>query len=221
MACNDYVTFRCRAERDSGPARVARCAAADYGAAAMTQAHSPDTAVIVAVSQSATHTMSKPAALSIRLLAGIGVAGDAHAGVTVKHRSRVARDPTQPNLRQVHLIHAELHDELRARGFDLAPGEMGENITTRGIDLLALPTGTRLHLGPEAVVEITGLRNPCNQLNGLCPGLMNAVLDRDAAGNLIRKAGVMGIVLVGGEVRPGDGLQATRPADGGTALKPV
>ena len=187
----------------------------------MTQSPSSGTAVIVAVSQSATHSMSKPAASSISLLAGLGVEGDAHAGITVKHRSRVARDPTQPNLRQVHLIHAELHDELRARGFDLAPGEMGENITTRGIDLLALPTGTRLHLGPEAVVEITGLRNPCNQLNGLRPGLMNAVLDHDAAGNLIRKAGVMGIVLVGGGIRPGDGLLATRPADGGTALKPV
>ncbi|HWA48751.1 MAG TPA: MOSC domain-containing protein [Dongiaceae bacterium] len=165
--------------------------------------------------------MSKRPALSIRLIAGLGVEGDAHAGVTVKHRSRVARDPTQPNLRQVHLIHAELHDELRAAGFALAPGQMGENITTRGIDLLSLPTGTRLHLGPDAVVEVTGLRNPCNQLNGLQPGLMNAVLDRDADGNLIRKAGVMGIVLVGGDVRPGDAIGVEMPSGVQRALAPV
>jgi MOSC domain-containing protein YiiM len=178
-------------------------------------------AIVLAVSQSATHSMSKKAALSIRLLAGLGVEGDAHSGVTVKHRSRVARDPTQPNLRQVHLIHGELHDELRAAGFTLAPGQMGENITTRGIDLLALPTGTRLRLGPEAVVKVTGLRNPCNQLNGIQPGLMNAVLDRDADGNLIRKAGVMGIVLVGGDVRPGDAIGVERPEHGDLTLKPV
>lgn len=178
-------------------------------------------ATVLAVSQSATHSMSKRPALSIRLLAGLGVEGDAHAGVTVKHRSRVARDPTQPNLRQVHLIHAELHDGLRATGFVLAPGQMGENITTHGIDLLALPTGTRLRLGSDAVVEVTGLRNPCNQLNGLQPGLMNAVLDRDADGNLIRKAGVMGIVLVGGDVRPGDGISVELPEGASKALAPV
>jgi len=187
----------------------------------MTLAHKPDTAIVAAVSQSATHSMSKQPALSIRLLAGLGVEGDTHAGVTVKHRSRVARDPTQPNLRQVHLIHAELHDELRAAGFTLAPGEMGENITTRGLDLLSLPTGTRLRLGPDAIIEVTGLRNPCNQLNGLRPGLMNAMLDRDADGNLIRKAGVMGIVLSGGDVRLGDGIAVELPQNGGQALKPV
>jgi len=142
--------------------------------------HGFSTATIVAVARSVTHTMRKPATVAIRLLAVLGVEGDAHAGITVKHRSRVARDPSQPNLRQVHLIHAELHDELAARGFKIGYGEMGENITTRGIDLLGLPTGTRLRLGAEAVVEITGLRNPCNQLNGLQPGLMNAVLDHDA-----------------------------------------
>ena len=138
------------------------------------------------------------------MIAGLGVADDAHAGVTVQHRSRVARDPSQPNLRQVHLIHAELHDELRQRGFDVAAGQMGENITTRGIDLLGLPTGARLRLGDEAVIEITGLRNPCKQLEGIQHGLMAAVLDRDENGALIRKAGVMAIVLVGGMVRPGD-----------------
>src|SRR6187455_428134 len=145
--------------------------------------------IVTTVSRSATHTMSKPSQESIRLVAGLGVEGDAHLGVTVKHRSRVARDPSQPNLRQVHLIHAELHDELRAAGFDVSAGQMGENVTTRGVDLLGLPTGTRLHLGETAVVELTGLRNPCTQLDGLRPGLMAAVLDRDADGNLVRKAG--------------------------------
>jgi MOSC domain-containing protein YiiM len=140
-------------------------------------------AIITAVSQSATHTMSKLNVRSITLLAGLGVTGDAHLGITVKHRSRVERDPSAPNLRQVHLIHAELHDELRAKGFDIFAGQMGENITTRGIDLLGLPKGARLQLGHSAVVEVTGLRNPCHQLDGLHPGLMAAVLGRDATNN--------------------------------------
>lgn len=185
------------------------------------QIHPHAGAQVVAVSRSPTHAMRKQPASAVRLIAGLGVEGDAHAGVTVKHRSRVARDPTQPNLRQVHLIHAELHDALRQRGFAIAPGEMGENVTTRGLDLLGLPTGTRLRLGAEAVIEITGLRNPCNQLNGLQPGLMDAVLDRDAAGNLIRKAGVMGIVLTGGDVRPGDMIGVEIPATGRRILAPV
>ncbi|HET8523194.1 MAG TPA: MOSC domain-containing protein [Thermomicrobiales bacterium] len=179
------------------------------------------TGVVVAVSRSATHTMSKPTQTSIRLLSGLGVDGDAHAGVTVKHRSRVARDPTQPNLRQVHLIHAELHDELAVSGFAIVPGQMGENITTRGLDLLALPTGTRLHLGDEAVVEVTGLRNPCAQLDGIQPGLMAATLDRDEEGNLIRKAGVMGIVLNGGDIRPGDPIRVELPPGPHRPLAPV
>src|SRR5215470_12389357 len=160
--------------------------------------------VVVAVSRSAKHTMSKPNEESIRLVAGLGVEGDAHSGATVKHRSRVKRDASQPNLRQVHLIHAELHDELREAGFRISPGQMGENVTTRGVDLLGLPTGARLHLGSTVVVEVTGLRNPCGQLNGVQPGLMAATLDRDEEGNLVRKAGIMGIVIEGGEVRPGD-----------------
>ncbi len=176
---------------------------------------------VVAVSLSATHTVAKPNAPAIRLLAGLGVEGDAHLGTTVKHRSRVARDPAAPNLRQVHLIHAELHDELRAAGFHLAPGEMGENVTTRGVDLLSLPAGTRLHLGPAAVVELTGLRNPCTQLDGLRPGLMAATLATDAAGNVVRKAGVMGVVLAEGEVRPGDAIRVARPAGDPRALAPV
>lgn len=166
---------------------------------------------VTAVSRSATHTMAKVNRGAIRLIEGLGVEGDAHAGATVKHRSRVRQDPSQPNLRQVHLIHAELHVELRATGSDLRPGQMGENITTRGIDLLGSPKGTRLHIGEQAVVEITGLRNPCTQLDGIQPGLMAAVLGQDADNNLVRKAGIMGIVLRGGEVKPGDAILAELP----------
>jgi MOSC domain-containing protein YiiM len=176
---------------------------------------------VIAVSRSPGHTLSKPNEGSIRLLQGLGVEGDAHMGVTVKHRSRVAKDPTVPNLRQVHLIHAELLDELEAAGFRVAPGVMGENIATRGIDLLGLPTGTRLRLGGEALVEVTGLRNPCAQLNKIQPGLMNATLDRDAEGNLIRKAGIMGIVLAGGEVKRGDRIDVELPPEPRRKLEPV
>jgi MOSC domain-containing protein YiiM len=176
---------------------------------------------VVAVSRSATHSMRKEHQEAIRLLEGLGVEGDAHAGATVKHRSRVARDPYQPNLRQVHLIHAELHEELRGAGFDVSAGEMGENITTTGIALLDLPTGTRLRLGESAVVEITGLRNPCTQLDQMQPGLMAAVLGRDEAGNLIRKAGVMGVVVSGGTVRPGDVVAVELPPEPRRPLAPV
>lgn len=165
--------------------------------------------------------MSKPNVQRLRLLEGLGAEGDAHAGATVKHRSRVAIDPTQPNLRQVHLIHAELFDELQAKGFRVAPGLMGENVTTRGIDLLALPRGTRLLLGASAIVEVTGLRNPCTQLNGLQPGLLEAVLERDPARGLIRRAGIMGVVLAGGEVAIGDAIRLELPSGQHEPLKPV
>jgi MOSC domain-containing protein YiiM len=178
-------------------------------------------AVVTAVSRSAEHTLVKPNQDSIRLVAGLGVDGDAHQGATVKHRSRVTRDPTQPNLRQVHLIHAELHEELRAPGFVVAAGQMGENITTRGVDLLGLPTGTRLRLGGTAVVEVTGLRNPCAQLDRVQPGLMAATLGRDEHGNLVRKAGIMGIVIAGGEVRPGDRIRIELPPQPHRPLAPV
>ena len=168
-------------------------------------------AVVTAVSISKEHTFSKSNQASIKLLAGLGVEGDAHLGKTVKHRSRVAKDATQPNLRQVHLIHAELHDELRDAGFDIYPGQMGENITTRGIDLLGLPTNTLLYLGNKAVIKVTGLRNPCAQLDSLQSGLMAAVLDKDEEGNVIRKAGIMGIVVRGGEVKPGDNIAIAFP----------
>jgi len=177
--------------------------------------------VITAVSRSATYTMIKPNEASIHLAVGLGVAGDVHQGVKVRHRGRVVRDPDQPNLRQVHLIHAELHDELRSTGFDLAPGEMGENVTTRGIDLLGLPAGALLHLGSSAVVEVTGLRNPCYQLDGLRPGLMAATLGRDGEGNLVRKAGVMGVVRREGDVRPGDSIEVELPREPHHPLEPV
>jgi MOSC domain-containing protein YiiM len=178
-------------------------------------------AYITALSLSAGHHFSKARTDRVWLVQGQGVAGDAHAGTTVKHRSRVARDPTQPNLRQVHLMHDELHRELRAAGFDVSAGQLGENITTQGLDLLALPTGTRLRLGADALVEITGLRNPCVQLDRFMPGLMNAVLGRDERGGLIRKAGVMGIVLATGEVAVGDRIQVDLPALPHRALVPV
>jgi MOSC domain-containing protein YiiM len=176
---------------------------------------------VIAVHSSPSHTFTKQRQDRIRLLAGLGVEGDAHLGETVQHRSRVARDPSQPNLRQVHLIHAELHDELQAGGFAVSAGQMGENVTTRGLDLLALPTGTRLHLGETAVIEITGLRNPCVQLDHFQTGLMAAVLSRDENGKLIRKAGVMAIVLVGGEVRPDDTITVELPPEPHVALEPV
>ena len=177
--------------------------------------------VVTAVSRSDNHSLSKPLLPAIRLLAGLGVEGDAHCGVTVKHRSRVAIDPTKPNLRQVHLIHAELHDELAAAGFRVGAGDMGENVTTRGVDLLGLPIGTRLRLGATAVVEVTGLRNPCTQLDRLQPGLMAAVLGRDEHGELIRKAGVMAVVLVGGDVFAGDAIGVELPPLPHRALAPV
>lgn len=165
--------------------------------------------------------MSKANRPAIRLLRGLGVEGDAHLGATVQHRSRVARDPSQPNLRQVHLLQAELHDELSASGFAVVPGLMGENITTRGVDLLALPTGTRLRLGPTAVLEVTGLRNPCTQLDSIQPGLMAATLSRDREGNLIRKAGIMAVVLADGLVQPGDPITVELPSPPHSPLAPV
>ncbi|SKC58544.1 MOSC domain-containing protein [Krasilnikoviella flava] len=168
------------------------------------------TARVVSVHASGVHGFSKPAVDEVVLIEGVGVAGDAHAGVTVQHRSRVAADPSQPNLRQVHLIHAELFDRFAAAGHDVAPGDLGENVTTRGIDLLGLPVGTRLTIG-EAVVTVTGLRNPCQQINDFRPGLLKQVLRRRDDGEVERLAGVMGIVSRGGTVRPGDVVDVALP----------
>ena len=170
------------------------------------------TSRVSAVSLSTTHTFGKAPVSVINLVAGFGVSGDAHAGQTIQHRSRVAADPNQPNLRQVHLIHEELFANLVAEGFTVTAGQLGENITTRGLYLLALPTGTRLRIG-EAVLELTGLRNPCAQLSGFQKGLLGAVLDRDAEGELFRKAGIMGVVLLGGAVRPGDEIELELPPE--------
>ncbi len=167
------------------------------------------------------HGFSKEPVRTIRLVAGYGVAGDAHAGASVKHRSRVARDATQPNRRQVHLIHGELFAELAEQGLSVAAGDLGENITTQGIDLLALPRGTRLRIGGSAVVVVTGLRNPCSQLDTFRPGLMAALIGKDANGQIVRKAGIMGIVVLGGEVRPGDQITPDFPATPHERLQPV
>ena len=169
------------------------------------------TARVTAVSRSADHGPPKRVCERITLLAGLGVEGDAHMGSTVKHRSRVRRDPTQPNLRQVHLIHSELHEELGDAGFEIAAGEMGENITTRGVELLALPAGSRLRIGSDVLIELTGLRNPCVQLDGIQPGLMAATLERDRQGRLVRKAGVMAIVVAPGQVQAGDPIRVDLP----------
>ena len=175
----------------------------------------------MAVSSSSTHTIAKPNQGNIRLLTGLGVQGDAHQGATVKHRSLAARDPKRPNLRQVHLIHSELYDELREVGLRVEAGQMGENITTRGVDLLGLPLGARLVLGDAAVVEITGVRSPCVQLDSIQPGLMRATLGRDEDGKVVYKAGVMSIVVSDGEVRPGDPIVVELPPQPHRRLEPV
>jgi MOSC domain-containing protein YiiM len=178
-------------------------------------------AIVASVSCSKDHTFTKPTAATITLVAGLGVEGDAHMGETVKHRSHIRKFGHIPNLRQVLLIHEELFAELRAGGFDLRPGSIGENVTTRGLDILALPTGTRLQLGAHAVIEITGLRNPCRQVEAFQPGLLQAVLGRDPDGNLIRKSGVMAVVITGGDVHAGDAIAVTLPAGERRPLQPV
>ncbi|MER7196418.1 MOSC domain-containing protein [Streptomyces sp. CB01635] len=181
-----------------------------------------DGGTVIAVSSNETYSFTKPNRESITLLAGLGVDGDVHAGVTVKHRSRVAKDPTQPNLRQVHLMHEELFAEVAEQGHDVAPGDLGENVTTTGIDLLALPAGTLLHLGEGgAVVEVTGLRNPCRQIDHFQDGLLKRVVGRDENGAIVRKGGIMSVVRTGGVVRPGDAIRVVLPAEPHVALEAV
>ncbi len=165
--------------------------------------------VVAAVSRSPVHEFTKPNVASIELIAGFGVCGDSHFGETVQHVVRVREDPTKPNRRQIHLMHGELHDELNARGFTIGPGQMGENITTRGLDLLGLPLGTRLHIG-AAVIEVTGLRTPCKQIERFQAGLLAAV-SQDGCGNLFFKSGIMGIILNGGVVTAGDAIRVELP----------
>jgi MOSC domain-containing protein YiiM len=166
---------------------------------------------VMAVAKDGAHRFSKPTCPSITLIEGYGVQGDAHAGTTVQHLARVRADPTGPNLRQVHLIQAELFTDLAERGFAVGPGQLGENIATEGIDLLPLPRGARLAIGDQAEVEITGLRNPCAQLDGLLPGLMRQLIHTDDTGAVVRTAGVMSVVTRGGPIRPGDPIQLTLP----------
>ncbi|WP_053846969.1 MOSC domain-containing protein [Streptomyces sp. NRRL B-24085] len=166
---------------------------------------------ITAVSSNGTYSFSKPNRESITLLAGFGVEGDVHGGATVKHRFRMRKDPSQPNLRQVHLMHEELFDELREAGFEVGAGELGENVTTRGVDLLGLPVGTLLHLGEEAVVEVTGLRNPCAQIDRFRKGLLKRVVGRDEDGRALFRSGIMSVVVRGGAVRAGDAVGVELP----------
>ena len=166
---------------------------------------------MISVSRDDEHRFSKPVVGSIRLLAGIGVEGDSHAGATVQHLYEKKRNPLAPNLCQVHFMAAELFDDLAPTGYIVAPGELGENVTTAGIDLMTLPLGTRLHLGAEAVVSITGMRSPCSLINGYQKGLMKQLVKTDAAGTVQRRGGIMGIVVTGGVVNPGDGIRAELP----------
>ncbi|MCY0936821.1 MOSC domain-containing protein [Streptomyces sp. H34-S4] len=187
----------------------------------MSTASTAGAARVAAVSSNEGYSFTKPTRESITLLEGLGVEGDVHAGVTVKHRSRVAQDPTQPNLRQVHLIHRELFEEVAGAGHQVEPGQLGENVTTEGIDLLGLPVGTLLRLGVDAVVEVTGLRNPCLQIDNFQHGLLKQVVSRDIEGNVLRKAGIMGVVHQGGTIRPGDTIEVTLPPTPHIALDRV
>ena len=181
----------------------------------------PRPANVVAVSRARGHVFSKCNEMSVRLLKGLGVEGDAHSGTTVKHRYHVRRNPLAPNLRQVHLIHAELFDELAVSGYRIAPGELGENITTRGLDLLDLPAGARLHIGAEAVVEVTGLRNPCSQIDAFQQGLLALLIEQGAVGRPRFKSGVMGIVVTGGDIAPGDAIRIELPPEPHRPLEKV
>ena len=176
---------------------------------------------VVAVAKDGRHRFSKQTVDEITIIAGLGVEGDAHAGTTVKHRSRVRRDPTTPNLRQVHLIHQELLDKVDLYGYSVHPGEMGENITTRGIDLLGLPENTLLHIGADVVLRITGLRNPCSQIDAFQPGLLAHMVEKLPDGTIVRKAGVMSVVEAGGVVRGGDTIRVELPAGEQVPLQPV
>jgi len=178
-------------------------------------------AQVLALARDEGHGFSKRRVAELNVLAGLGVEGDAHQGVTVKHRSRVAADPSQPNLRQVHLIHSELFHELRAKGFEVQPADLGENVTTVGLDLLSFPTKTLLAIGTEVVLEVTGLRNPCAQIERFQPGLLAAVLDRGPNGEVIRRAGIMSVVRAGGVIRLGDRIEVNLPPPPHLPLEPV
>lgn len=176
--------------------------------------------IVIAVASDSKHNIIKPIRESVRLIAGWGVEGDAHAGKTVQHRYDKRRNPDAPNLRQVHLMHSELFDQVSGLGLSVKPGQMGENITTRHIDILNLPRGTQLRIG-EAVIEITGLRNPCKYLNQIAPGLLKACLGKHEDGTNFPHSGVMGVILADGEVKAGDEIHIITPPKPHERLKPV
>ena len=177
--------------------------------------------IVVAVSLNPKHTFSKLPQLSIHLLAGLGVEGDAHCGSTVRHRYLVRRNPAAPNRTQVHLLEAEFLEALATDAPNFPafhPGDFGENILTRSIRLISLPLGTRLHLGPTAIVELTGLRSPCKQMNTLRPGLMKASF---VPGTRRHRAGVMAVVLEAGTLSAADTIHVELPPEPHIALRPV
>ncbi len=178
-------------------------------------------ATVLAVHRNAAHEFTKTPVDVIECAAGLGVVGDAHAGAQVKHRSRVAADPTQPNLRQVHLMHGELFDQLAAEGYEVAPGNLGENLTTSGLDLLGLPVGTSLAIGPDVILTLTGLRNPCGQINGFADGLLKKLVYRDEDGETVRIGGAMSVVVRGGEIRPGDEIRVGLPPEPHHAMQRI
>ncbi|RWZ51491.1 MOSC domain-containing protein [Labedella phragmitis] len=174
---------------------------------------SPAAPAVVSVSLDRGHHFSKPTVPEIVLLEGLGVEGDAHAGTTVQHLSRKRWHKDEPNLRQVHLIHSELFAELADEGFSVGPGQLGENVTTTGVELLDLPRGTVLRLGGDASVEITGLRNPCVQIDRFQDGLMKSCIRVDDDGTVERRTGVMAVVRSSGVIRPGDGITVVLPPE--------
>jgi len=183
------------------------------------------TGVVLAVHRSDEHTFAKPTVDSVTLLPGLGVEGDAHLGAQVKHRSRVAADPNQPNLRQVHLVMSELLDDVRAAGHEIEPGRLGENVTTTGIDLIGLPVGSMLRIGDTALVALTGLRNPCKQIRDVGDGVLKMMfVDGERygrPGEQIGRTGVMGVVVAGGTVSAGDEIAVRYPAGVLTPMQKV
>jgi MOSC domain-containing protein YiiM len=179
--------------------------------------HDSKESSVVAVHRKEEYGVFKEIQESVHLVKGFGVQGDAHMGTLVQHRYNKKQNPNQPNLRQVHLIQAELFDDLKELGLIVKPGEMGENITTRNIDIINLPLDTKLHLGDSAILQLTGLREPCGQLNTVQKGLKNAVLDESGKS----RVGVMSVVLRGGAVKADDLIRVELPSEPHQDLQPV
>lgn len=170
-------------------------------------------AMVESVHRSESHDFTKATVEEVVLVAGVGIEGDAHAGATVQHVSRKKKDADRPNLRQVHLVSAELHEELVADGFDLDHGGFGENLVTRGIALGDLPVGTTLALGDDAIIVLTGLRDPCAQIDRHREGLRAAVAFDPGEGPKLFRDGAMAMVVRGGVVRTGDPIGVALPPE--------